>query len=303
MEIAQTVRLIVNKANPRLDKYICEECHQISRSYAQKLIKEGYVKVGGYAAKASLKLKVGDEITINFPPPAPSTLIPEVIPLDIVYEDSNLLIIDKPPGLTVHPAPGHPSHTLVNALLAHCPELAAIDSSVRPGIVHRLDKDTSGLMMVAKNKAAQLNLVAQLKSGGISKRYMVLVRGHIFPESGVIEAPIGRHPRNRKRMAVVPQGREARTHYRVLRYVDDYTLVEATLVTGRTHQIRVHFSWMGYPVVGDTVYGVKSLFLGRQFVHAYLLGLRLPSSGRWVEFKSELPPDLKQALERLSRTH
>lgn len=301
MEIAETLRLAVDKANLRLDRYICQSRQELSRSYIQKLIDEGYVTVNGQVAKPSLKPKVGDTIVISLPPPSPSpTLIPQSIPLTLVYEDADLLVVDKPAGITVYPAPGHPSHTLINALLAHCPQISAIDSSLRPGIVHRLDKDTSGLMIVAKNKVAQLNLSAQFSSRRVLKRYLVLVKGHPSPEEGAIEAPIGRHPRDRKRMAVVPRGREARTLYRVVRYLDGYTLVEATPQTGRTHQIRVHFSTRGYPVAGDPVYGVRLPYLGRQFIHACLLGFRLPSTGECVEFRSRLPADLEQALECLS---
>lgn len=301
MEIAETLRLAVDKANLRLDRYICQSRQELSRSYIQKLIDEGYVTVNGQVAKPSLKPKVGDTIVISLPPPSPSpTLIPQSIPLTLVYEDADLLVVDKPAGITVYPAPGHPSHTLINALLAHCPQISAIDSSLRPGIVHRLDKDTSGLMIVAKNKVAQLNLSAQFSSRRVLKRYLVLVKGHPSPEEGAIEAPIGRHPRDRKRMAVVPRGREARTLYRVVRYLDGYTLVEATPQTGRTHQIRVHFSTRGYPVAGDPVYGVRLPYLGRQFIHACLLGFRLPSTGEYVEFRSGLPADLAQALECLS---
>jgi 23S rRNA pseudouridine1911/1915/1917 synthase len=229
MDIPQTIRLVVKESNLRLDKYISQACPEFTRSYIQKLIEEGHVVVSGRIGKASLKPKIGDEITIEVPPSPPTSLVPESIPLNIVYEDDDLIVIDKPPGITVHPAPGHPSHTLVNAILAHCPELSAIDSSLRPGIVHRLDKDTSGLMVVAKNKTAQLKLAAQIKSRSVLKRYLVLVRFHLSPEQGTIEAPIGRHPINRKKMAVVANGREARTLYRILRYMDDYTFVEATL--------------------------------------------------------------------------
>ncbi|MFC1999665.1 RluA family pseudouridine synthase, partial [Chloroflexota bacterium] len=197
------------------------------------------------------------------------------------------------------PAPGHPAHTLMNAILAHCPDIAAIDGSVRPGIVHRLDKDTSGLMVVAKNRSAHLNLAAQMKNRGILKRYLVLVRGCPSPEEGSIDAPIGRHPKDRKRMAVVPNGREAHTWYRVMRRFDTYTLLEATLLTGRTHQIRVHFSSIRCPVAGDPVYGVRMPYLSRQFLHAYTLGFKLPRTGEYMEFRSDLPADLRQVLEDL----
>jgi 23S rRNA pseudouridine1911/1915/1917 synthase len=216
----------------------------------------------------------------------------------MVYEDNDLLVVDKPAGLTVYPAPGHPVNTLVNALISRLPELPG--SSLRPGIVHRLDKDTSGLIVVAKNSQAQQNLINQFKTRSVKKTYMVLVKGHLEPEHGIIEAAIGRDPRNRKRMAVVAGGREARTQYTVVKYIGDYTLLEVKPETGRTHQIRVHLSAIGFPVVGDKVYGVKSPYLSRQFLHASRLGFRLPSTGEYVEFTSDLPPDLAQALKEIA---
>ena len=272
----------------RLDKYIAEQC-QISRSYARKLIDEGQVAVNGHAAKASQKLNTGDRIAVSIPPPSPISLTAEDIPLKVVYEDSDLIVVDKQAGLLVHPAAGQHTGTLVNAILARCPDLGEINGSVRPGIVHRLDKDTSGLMMVAKNDAAQKSLSRQIKQRSIKKGYLALVLGHLTPKRGAIDAPIGRHPQDRKRMAVVSGGREARTDYRVIKYFDDYTLVEAMPETGRTHQIRVHFAAIGHPIFGDHIYGRRSAILGRQFLHAHRLGFRLPSSGDVVEFKSELP--------------
>lgn len=209
-------------------------------------------------------------------------------------------MVDKPAGLTVHPAPGHPSHTLVNALLTRCPELAKMDNSLRPGIVHRLDKDTSGLIIVTKNKVSQQYLVNQFKSRSVEKGYMVLVKGKVTPERGTIEAPIGRHPTRRKRMAVVARGKEARTHYQVRQYFKNHTLLEVNPETGRTHQIRVHLSAINYPVVGDIVYGVKVPYINRQFVHAHFLRFRLPSTGGYQEFTSRLPQDLCQVLDALS---
>ncbi|MBM4462430.1 MAG: RluA family pseudouridine synthase [Chloroflexi bacterium] len=304
METARTIRLVVDKVGLRLDRYISQTCPELTRSYIQKLIDEGRVTINSKAAKPSHKPKVGDEIIINVPPPSPSpVLIPQGIPLSIIYEDNDLMVVDKPSRMTVYPAPGHPSHTLMNAILAHCPGISAIDSSVRPGIVHRLDKDTSGLMVVAKNKAAQLNLAAQLKRRTMLKRYFVLVKGCPSPEEGVVEAPIGRHPKDRKRMAVVPQGREARTSYRVMRHFKGYSLLEATPHTGRTHQIRVHFSTIGCPVAGDPVYGIRLPYLKRQFLHAFLLGFESPSTGEYAEFRSDLPAELEQALEHLSRDY
>ena len=289
---------VVDRAYPRLDRYVSEQHPALSRTQAQKLIREGHVKVNGRAAKAGLKLEVGDKVTLTIPPVAPSPLLPEDIPLDIIYEDDDLLVVDKPAGLTVHPAPGHPAHTLVNAVLSHLSELST--ESLRPGIVHRLDKETSGLMLVAKNNATHMNLARQFKARTIVKAYLVLVKGHVTPQDGVIDAPIGRDSGNRKRMAVVAEsrGRAATTQYHVIRYIGDYTLLEVRPKTGRTHQIRVHLSAIGYPVVGDKTYGVKSSHLSRQFLHAFRLGFNLPSSGKYVEFESKLPPDLTQALER-----
>lgn len=300
MEIARSIRLVASETDLRVDKYICQSCEELTRSQLQKLIHEGLVTVNGKAARASLKPRPGDEIVIRLPPPSPSpALLPEDIPLTVLYEDDDIMVIDKPADIAVHPAPGHPSHTLMNAILAHFPAISAIDSSVRPGIVHRLDKDTSGLMVVAKNKVAHLNLAGQLKNRRMLKRYMAMVKGSPSPEEGSIEAPIGRHPRDRKRMAVVPNGREAHTFYRVVRHFKGYSLIEVTLHTGRTHQIRVHLSHIGCPVVGDAVYGVRSPYLERQFLHAFLLGFKLPGTGEYVEFRSELPGELRWVLEQL----
>ena len=292
--------LIADTPGVRLDKLVSEACAELSRSYAQKLIGDGYITVNGNVAKASLRLNAGDKVTVTIPPPPPSPLSPEAIPLDILYEDDDVLVLSKPAGLTVHPAPGHSSHTLVNALLAHFPRLAELSDSLRPGIVHRLDKDTSGLMLVAKNRIAQMNLAEQFKARSVKKTYLTLVKGKLTPESGAIEAAIGRDTANRKRMAVVKGGREARTRYEVIKYYGEkYTLLEVTLETGRTHQIRVHLAAIGYPVMGDGVYGVKSPHLSRQFLHASRLGFKLPSTGEYVEFTSELPEDLQQALEEM----
>jgi len=288
---------IADKTGLRLDKYVGEKCSEFSRTHAQKLIADGYITVNDHVAKAGLKLNVGDRVDIIIPPTAPTPLLPEAIPLNIIYEDDDLLVVDKPAGLAVHPAPGHPGHTLVNAILSHLPSLAETSDSLRPGIVHRLDKDASGIMVVAKNNAAQLNLIDQFKTHSVVKAYLVLVKGRLTPEDGIIEAPIGRDPRNRKRMAVVTEGRAARTQYHVFRYMDNYTLLEVRTETGRTHQIRVHLSAIGYPVVGDITYGAKSAFLSRQFLHACRLGFNLPSTGEYVEFTSELPSDLAQALK------
>jgi 23S rRNA pseudouridine1911/1915/1917 synthase len=283
----------------RLDKYVSEKCAELSRTHAQKLIEDGNITVNGRTVKASLKLIEGDEVEIRIPPPIPSTLNPENIPLKIVYEDDDLMVVDKPAGLTVHPAPGHYSHTLVNAVLAHVPELDTKGTD-RPGIVHRLDKDTSGLIIVAKNEAAHMKLADQFKRRSVTKTYLALVQGHLSPENGIIDANIGRDPRNRKRMAVINQGREARTEYRVIEYLDNYSLLEVKPKTGRTHQIRVHLSAIGFPIVGDMTYGAKSEFLSRQFLHAHKLSFKLPSNGKLREFKSDLPADLQDFLDNIA---
>ncbi len=290
---------VADKTGARLDKYVAERYPQLSRTYVQRLIGDGYITVNNQVAKAGLRLSSGDRVSIIIPPTPPTPLLPETIPLSILYEDGDVLVMDKPAGLAVHPAAGQTSHTLVNAILSHFPHLADISDSLRPGIVHRLDKDTSGVMLVAKNSAAQLNLINQFKSRSVVKAYLALVKGHLTPEEGIIEAAIGRSPRHRQRMAVVAEGRgrEARTQYHVIRYVGDCTLLEVRPETGRTHQIRVHLAAIGYPVVGDKVYGVKSPHLSRQFLHASRLGFKLPSTGQYVEFTSDLPPDLAQALK------
>ncbi len=290
----------VNGAGIRLDRYISQHYGELSRSYAQQLIKEGWVTVNERVVKASTRLEIGDRVRVELPPAETISLVPEEMELKIVYEDDDLLVIDKPAGLAVHPGAGRSSHTLVNALLAHCPDLAGIKSSLRPGIVHRLDKDTSGLMMVAKSDVAQASLSSQLKAHTVLKKYLALVNGRLAPLSGAIEAPIGRDPRQRKRMAVVSEGKEARTVYRVVRYLGDYTLVEVTLETGRTHQIRVHLSAIGHPVVGDAVYGKRTPFLARPFLHAQILGFKHPRTGQYVEFRSELPAELEEALESIA---
>jgi 23S rRNA pseudouridine1911/1915/1917 synthase len=292
----KVVSLIAGEREVRLDKYVCQQLPELSRSRVQKLIADGHITVNSQLAKPGLKLNTGDRIKVVIPPTPPSRLEPEAMPLNILYEDDDLLVVDKPAGLTVHPAPGHPSHTLVNALLAHFPRLADSGDALRPGIVHRLDKDSSGVMLVAKNSQAQADLAGQFKSHTVSKAYLVLVKGHLTPETGIIEANIGRDRRHRQRMAVVEGGREARTEYKVVRYIGGYTLLEVRPRTGRTHQIRVHLAAIGFPVVGDKIYGVKSPFLSRQFLHASRLGFKLPSTGEYVEFKSELPEDLKRAL-------
>ncbi len=283
----------------RLDKYLVKKCPELSRNQVQKLIKEGKVTVNDSPSKSGLKLALGDKVELIIPPEK-EELTPETLPLNIIYEDEEILVLDKPAGIPVHPAPGHPSHTLINAVLSHLPSLPQTGDRLRPGVVHRLDKDASGVLVIAKTSAAHESLVNQFKARSVNKGYLVLVKGKLVPEHGVIEAPIGRDPKNRKKMAVISSGREARTFYDVIKYLDDYTLLEIKTETGRTHQIRVHLAAIGHPVIGDKVYGVKSPTLSRPFLHAYRLGFRLPRSGEYKEFTSELPDDLKRALEDLT---
>lgn len=306
----------------RIDRGLAEAMPERSRSEIQRWIKEGRLRVGGEVVKASFKLSAGDVVAIDLPTaPASTGLAAEDLALNIVYEDADLLVIDKPAGMVVHPAPGHSGGTLVNAVLHHCPDIRGIGGEQRPGIVHRLDKDTSGLIVVAKHDAAQRNLQAQFKARTIFKEYLALLEGKVQPPQGRISAPIGRHPTDRKRMTVLAPsagdentGREAVTVYRVLGLYSgavygrsnsqaNFSLVSAILHTGRTHQIRVHFAWMQHPVVGDTLYGFAAprLPLKRQFLHAHRLRLRLPSSGEEREFVAPLPGELEAVLRSLNQ--
>jgi len=305
----ETVTLEADGAGERLDVFVARRCPGLSRSLVQRLIREGRVTIGDppSAGRAGQRLERGDRVLVRMPSEEPDALRPEPLPLTILYEDADLLVIDKPAGLTVHPAVGVRRGTLAAALLAYRPELDGVGGPERPGIVHRLDRDTSGLLVVAKNEAARAALARQWKEQQVEKGYLALVHGRLEPPQGVIDAPIGRDPRHRQRMAVVEGGRAARTAYRVRRYLPDrqgghdvYSLVEVTPSTGRTHQIRVHFAALGHPLVGDRVYGRPSAVLGRQFLHAYRLAFRHPVDGRPLEFESPLPEDLRLALERLT---
>lgn len=299
----KTIRLTVTEGHERVDKYVAREVDSVSRSEVQNLIARGLVTVNGSEVKASQRLGPGDVIQVIVAPPQEAELVPERMPLRIVYEDEGLVVVDKPPGLVVHPAPGHERGTLVNALLARYPDLP-MDEEGRPGIVHRLDKDTSGLIVVARSEDVRRGLQAQFKAGEVLKVYLSLVEGDVEPRSGIIDASIGRDTRNRKRMAVVRRGgRRAVTEYRVLEHLDGHSLLELRPRTGRTHQVRVHLAFIGHPVVGDSVYGRRKqrLSIGRQFLHAHRLGFRHPSSGRRMELVSDLPADLEHILERLRR--
>jgi 23S rRNA pseudouridine1911/1915/1917 synthase len=297
------LQLTVNEGGERVDKYVAAEFPSLSRSQVQDLISRGLVTINGIQVKPSQRLKEGDSVDVIVPPVEEAELVPESMPLRIVYEDQDLVVVDKPPGLVVHPAAGHRRGTLLNALLARYPDLP-LDQEERPGIVHRLDKDTSGLIVVARSREAREHLQAQFKAREVLKVYLALVDGVVEPTKGVIEASIGRDSRDRKRMAVVQSGgRKAVTEFRVLERLGEYTLLDTRPRTGRTHQVRVHLAFLGHRVVGDSVYGRRKQHLGleRQFLHAHRLAFRHPSSGRKVDLVSELPPDLERVLEMLRR--
>lgn len=298
----QTTTLTVTESGTRLDRYIAEHLPDLSRAAIQRLIDEGFVWVNGLARKPSYRVQIGETITVNVPPPEPATPRPEKIALDILYEDDDLIVINKPAGMVVHPAAGHHDGTLVNAILAHCPHLN-VGGVERPGIVHRLDSETSGIIIVAKNDVVMRDLQTQFKSRRVKKTYLALVDGIVKPPRGKIDAPIGRNPKHRQTMAVVTRGvkREAITVYRTHAQLGAYTLLEVEPQTGRTHQIRVHLAFLGFPVVGDAVYGKKKNALGltRQFLHAWKITFTLPRAGREVSFVAPLSEDLRDALREL----
>jgi len=293
----------VETGDERLDKAISTQAPDLSRAVAQRLIKDGAVTVNGRFSKPSYRVQVGDEIVAHIPIELPEQVLPEDIPLDIIYEDDVLLVIDKPAGMVVHPGAGHTSGTLVNAVLAHCPHVTDIGGADRAGIVHRLDKDTSGLILVAKDEATRAALQRQFKRRQVAKTYLALVEGQVQPREGIIEAPIGRNKRQRKQMAVVRKGREAQTTYRAVEVFPNHTLLEVRPHTGRTHQVRVHLAWLGYPLVGDAVYGYRRqrLLKSRHFLHAAQLRFTHPATGEEVTFEAPLPPELDAVLQQLRR--
>ena len=293
--------IVVEAGELRLDQFLAQQELGLTRSRLRQLIDEGRVKVNGTIVKPAHRVRSGDRVLVSVPPPRPSVAVPQDIPLTVVYQDPELVVIDKPAGLAAHPGPGHPDRTLVNGLLALCPDIQGIGGEIRPGIVHRLDKDTSGLMIAAKTEAAHHDLSRQIKDRTVQKGYLALVDGMPPQESGVIDVPIGRDHRRRTRMAVTTDGRESRTGYRVLERAGRYTLLELQLHTGRTHQARVHLSWLGHPLLGDAVYGRRSPLLSRHFLHAHTLAFAHPTTGGPLQLSSPLPDDLVAALQAARR--
>ena len=302
-QVVPLVSFTVEAGGERLDKITPAHVPDLSRATAQRLIKAGEVTVNGRPSKPSYRVQVGDEVVVRVPTEMPAPVVPENIPLDVIYEDDALLVVNKPAGMVVHPAYGHASGTLVNAVLAHCPQIADVGGPDRAGVVHRLDKDTSGLILIAKDGVTRAALQRQFKRRQVAKTYLALVEGQMQPREGVVEAPVGRDKRQRKKMAVVRSGREARTLYRAIEYFADHTLLEVRPHTGRTHQVRVHLSWLGYPIVGDAVYGRhrQRLLRGRHFLHAARIRFSHPATSEEVEFEATLPPELAAVLDQLRR--
>lgn len=293
-------------AGVRIDKYLAEQLPDITRSYLQKLLKDGSVQMNGKPVKASTKTAVGAVIALTIPEPEEPEILPENIPLDILYEDSDVILINKPKNMVVHPAAGHYTGTLVNALMYHCRgDLSGINGVLRPGIVHRIDKDTTGVLIVCKNDRAHNALAEQLKEHSITRKYRAIVCGNLKEDEGTVDAPLGRHPQDRKKMAIVRSGgKRAVTHYRMLERFGNDTYIECQLETGRTHQIRVHMASLGHPLLGDEIYGrAKSPFkLEGQTLHAMVLGFIHPTTGEYMEFEAPLPEYFEKLLEKLRKS-
>ena len=297
--------LVGERPDPsRLDAWLAARpelaAEGLSRSRIQSLASDGLITVNGSPARASQRVRAHDAIVVNVPPAQTlEDLVPQDIPVPVIYEDEHVIVVDKPVGLPVHPGPGHPDGTLVNALLARCPDIRGIGGEIRPGIVHRLDRDTSGIMVAAKTQRAHQNLTEQIRARTVRKDYTAVSVGLVTPEDGTIDAPIARDPRHRQRMAVDAGGRPSRSHYRTVEELPGHTLLRVGLETGRTHQIRVHMAYSGYPLLGDPVYGRPSPLIDRQFLHASDLGFHHPETGRWMDHHAPLPADLEQTLELL----
>ena len=290
-------------AGDRIDKFISEQCEELSRSYIQKLLKSGEVYVGSKAVKPSYKVTEGDMISFEVPEAVELEIVPEDIPLDIVFEDHDVILVNKPKGMVVHPAAGHYTGTLVNALMFHCrDDLSGINGVLRPGIVHRIDMDTTGILIVCKNDLAHTSIAEQLKEHSITRRYQAIVHGVLKEDEGTIDAPVGRHPQDRKKMCINHQnGKHAVTHYRVLNRFRNFTHIECRLETGRTHQIRVHMASLNHPLLGDAVYGpAKCPYkLQGQTLHAGVLGFVHPRTGEYMEYSAPLPEYFQKLLNIL----
>ena len=307
--MSETLRFTVETRTDRLDRFLAAAHPAVSRSRWQQLIAAGHVVRDGLAVtKSNTELVPGQQLACTLPEPEPAGLVPADIPLDILYEDADLIVLNKPAGLVVHPAPGHAADTLVNALLHHCTDLQGIGGELRPGIVHRLDKDTSGVLVVAKNEAAVAALVAQFSAHTVQKEYLALAWGALKKPSGTVDLPVGRHPVHRQKMAVTEKGRAALTRYETLAAGPLATLLRVRIETGRTHQIRVHLAHLGHPVVGDTVYGrarhglPENLSIPRQMLHAHVLKIAHPRDGRPLEFTAPPPADFRAAQRALTGT-
>jgi len=300
-EIVWTVT--AEDAGERIDKLVTESLEDVSRTAVQQWIKDGHVSVNGKHVKPNYRAEEGDEVRVIVPEPEIMEIEPENIPLDIVYEDEDVVVVNKPRGMVVHPAPGHMTGTLVHALLYHCRDLSGINGVMRPGIVHRIDKDTSGLLMVAKSDRAHASLSAQLKAHSIKRKYIAIVHGKVEHLQGTVDAPIGRDPKDRKMFTVTDRNsKRAVTHFAVLEHIGNFTLLELALETGRTHQIRVHMKFIGHPLVGDPLYGRekdRTRYIDGQALHAGVLGFVHPVIGEYMEFEAPLPDDMEQLLARL----
>lgn len=294
----------IEQKSGRVDKYLTTELDTMSRSKVQNLIADGYVFVNGETIKANYKLEAGDKVEVFVPEPEAVDVEAEDIPLDIIYEDKDIVLVNKAQGMVVHPGAGNPNGTLVNALLFHIKDLSGINGEIRPGIVHRLDKDTSGILIVAKNDEAHVNLSEQLQNRTVKRKYWALVHGVLPHEHGTINAPIGRDPKDRQKFTVIKGGKEAISHFRVLERIQKFSLMEVSLETGRTHQIRVHLNYIDHPVAGDKIYGPKKSLEGNgQFLHARMLEFTHPRTGETMSFEAELPALFEETLDRLRKDY
>ncbi|MEC1902375.1 RluA family pseudouridine synthase [Bacillus atrophaeus] len=298
------ITALPEQKSERIDKFLASAEKDWSRTQVQQWVKDGHIEVNGSPVKANYKMQPGDQVKVTVPEPEALDVLAEPMDLDIYYEDQDVLVVNKPRGMVVHPAPGHVTGTLVNGLMAHCKDLSGINGVMRPGIVHRIDKDTSGLLMVAKNDMAHESLVNQLVHKTVTRKYIAVVHGIISHDDGTIDAPIGRDKKDRQSMTVVREGKDAVTHFHVLERFQDFTLVECQLETGRTHQIRVHMKYIGFPLAGDPKYGPrKTIDFNGQALHAGILGFQHPRTDKYIEFEAPLPDDMTKLIENLRKSH